>query len=525
MNAKYEILPCVAAIMMVASARALDPATAAYAERGAAAKYRIIPSFRLSPPGARGYAWPMRSMKPTGELKARTAKEIGDSDFVISVSGWHKGGNSWEAMRDYLKYLGIKLVRIGVHWKRVEKEPGVFDWSEADGFVGFCEENGLEAELGVGYGNPIYPDAGEYGLGSKFPSGEGLKRWDDWIDRLSKRYAGRVVNWEGWNEPDIGIGRPPPNSPAEIAALAARTAIGIKKNIPDAKIGAIALARSNPVYIDSVLAAVPPEGMKAFDYFIYHGYVLNPELLYEKVRKIELTLARRAPHVKLWQGENGCNGEYNFVGAGEMSYFGFDDISQAKWDMRRMLGDRARGIRCTLFNLCDFRGLDNVPGASCSKGLLAIDDKKEVVRVKAAYHAVQNLVSVFDSKVKRMAIDPVANRESVDIFAFEKEGLPIIAFWDAGDRKTTPPDGDCRARGGLTLVWTKAKVMKDPVWVDLLSGLVYDFPKALQVQLNDTTAVWSLVPYSDSPCLLCERAALVLNDNVKLPIVRREFDK
>lgn len=59
-------------------------------------------------------------------------------------------------------------------------------------------------------------------LRAKFPSGNGLLLWDDWIDRLTKRYGDRVKQWAGWNEPDIGSGRF--NTFEDIAAFCLRTA-------------------------------------------------------------------------------------------------------------------------------------------------------------------------------------------------------------------------------------------------------------------------------------------------------------
>ena len=51
--------------------------------------------------------------------------------------------------------------------------------------------------------------------------------------------------------------------------------------------------------------------------------------------------------------------------------------------------------------------------------------------------------------------------------------------------------------------------LKDPVWVDLFTGAVYEFPKKdVCVSANSTRYV--NVPIYDSPCLLAERSALKL---------------
>ena len=68
--------------------------------------------------------------------------------------------------------------------------------------------------------------------------------------------------------------------------------------------------------------------------------------------------------------------------------------------------------------------------------------------------------------------------------------------------------GDSFATRPHVFKWTGAP-LKDPVWVDLLTGAVYEFPKKdVCVSANSTRYV--NVPIYDSPCLLAERSALKL---------------
>ena len=53
--------------------------------------------------------------------------------------------------------------------------------------------------------------------------------------------------------------------------------------------------------------------------------------------------------------------------------------------------------------------------------------------------------------------------------------------------------------------------MKDPVWVDLLTGRIYAYPKGNMREVDGET-FYIDVPVYDSPCLLTERAALDLMD-------------
>ena len=439
-------------------------------------------------------------LKPVGTLRHKSAAEVGEAGWVICGGGPERGFSFWSEYRDYIAPLGIAAYRVQANWARTEQKAGEFDFAWIDEVVDYCAANGIRPILELSYGNPIHPNGGGATLRGKFPSGEGLKLWDDWVDRITKRYRGRVQDWAGWNEPDIRNA----NAIEDIAAFCARTAKIIRRNIPDAHIAGLSLAQCNPDYIERLLELTGRENLKLYDSFVYHGYVYNPESVYPRVEGVRLALAKYAPHVRLWQGENGAPSEWNGVGA--IGKHDWSEISQAKWDLRRMLGDKARGIRCSLFCITDFLR----PGTDEQnhKGLLRISDARKTTGVKLAYSSVQNLVSVFDSKVRKLPEALWCERNSIEKFAFTREGHPIFVFWDAGDRENTVPSGTLQSRP-MTLYWAKGRPLADPVWVDLLSGRVYEYPAGRQ-SVTPGIVTFTMVPYCDSPCLLTERAALEL---------------
>lgn len=470
--------------------------------------YRVSPAVGLKFPGDSRTVWLPRTeegfrFRRIGTLRPRNAEEVGDAGWVICPGAFERGFSLWEEQRDYIRPLGIKCLRVQVSWARTEPEKGRFDFSWIDDLVDYCERNGISPVFETSYGNPIHEGGGGATLRAKFPSGDGLRLWDDWIDRLTKRYGARVKDWAGWNEPDINDMQF--NSAEEIAAFCLRTAKIIRRNVPDARIAGLSLATADPQVFDRILELTGPEGLRIYDSIIYHGYRVNPESLYDDVEGIRLVVARRAPHLRLWQGENGCPSDIDDNGA--LKGFGWTEISQAKWDMRRMIGDFARGIRCSLFVLTDFQR----PGCRTQnrKGLLRIDADLKTTAIKTAYYAAQNVTSVFDSEVKRLPTLPYSDRDDIEAFAFLKRGKPMLAFWQNG-RKVNAPDGALGQIGrSLALYWRDARAFEDPVLVDLMSGCVYEFPKRLIVREVDVSLI-GFLPLIDSPCLLAERAALDL---------------
>jgi len=91
------------------------------------------------------------------------------------------------------------------------------------------------------------------------------------------------------------------------------------------------------------------------------------------------------------QGENGCPSETATKFA--LSKHPWTEISQAKWDQRRMLGDLGHDVESSVFTICDF----NHTGREINrKGLLHATADKRVDKIKLAYYAVQHVTAVFD---------------------------------------------------------------------------------------------------------------------------------
>ena len=175
-----------------------------------------------------------------------------------------------------------------------------------------------------------------------------------------------------------------------------------------------------------------------------------------------------------------------------------------------------------MFTICDF----NHTGREINlKGLLRANEEKEVIAVKRAYYAVQNVVSVFDDTLTRVADSGFGTKDcTVCTYEYAKaDGARVFVFWTCAettrkvDKEKEPllpagkqfvpvyeRPGDSFATRPHTFKWTGAP-LKDPVWVDLFTGAVYEFPKKdVCVSANSTRYV--NVPVYDSPCLLTERA-------------------
>ena len=438
-------------------------------------------------------------LKRIGTIRPRGADQIAASNWTLGCETLDRDFAIWDEYKAYIVPLGIKTIRLQAGWAKTEKAKGVYDFTWLDAIIDDARGMGLNILLETGYGNPVYPGGGGFDLAGGFPtSEEGLAAWDRWVEAMATRYAGKVRDWAMWNEPDINK----QHKPVDIAAFNIRTAEIIKRIIPDARIAGLSLASSNPKLLDQCLGALAEKGkVDLFHWFIYHGYEFNPDVSYPKVEALKATLAKYSKTARMRQGENGCPSETATRFA--LSNHPWTEYSQAKWDLRRMLGDLGHDVESAVFTICDF----NHKGREINrKGLLHATADKRVDGIKLAYYAVQNAVAVFDNTLARVtvpAVSVMADTSSA-CFAYRhvKSGSPLVVLWD---NSGTPDDAFVTRPAQVTV---KDLAFQEPVWVDLITGRVYELPADRMVKAGAFT-LFKDVPFYDAPVLIAEKALIL----------------
>ncbi len=447
------------------------------------------------------------NMKRIGTLRPRSVSEIRGSNWTLGCETLDRDFANFDEYKEFLAPLGIKTIRLQAGWAKCEPEKGKYNFGWLDSIIDYACSQGINVLLETGYGNPIYKGGGGRDLGAGFPtSEEGLAGWDRWVEAMVTRYKGRVRDWAMWNEPDCGG-----KTPEMIAGFNVRTAKIIKRIIPDSRIAGLSLAGNNPGHLEKCLKAMG-EDVKLFDWIVYHGYAPAPETSYENVEKQKAVLAKYNPKAKMRQGENGCPSEMATKFA--LSKIAWSEYSQAKWDMRRMLGDLGHDVESSVFTICDFNHIGREINL---KGLLRANENHEIIAVKRAYYAVQNVAGLFDNTLTRVKEPKFTTTDtSISLYEYRKEdGRPVFVFWVHTVPGMRIPSNQMYSRPTDSFA-TRPAVFKhkgtelnDPVWVDLLTGRVYEFPKK-DVLVHSNGVTFVNVPVYDSPCVLTERSVVAL---------------
>ena len=443
------------------------------------------------------------NLKWIGTLKPRSTTAIASSRITVGCETLDRNHTDFDAYKAYLPPLGVKKIRLQAGWAKTEKVKGQYDWKWLDEVIDFAVAHQIEPWLETSYGNPIYEGGGGTNLlNSLMTSEEGYAAYDRWVTALVTRYKDRVHEWEIWNEPDHPMQKIEPETTAE---LNIRTADIIKRIQPTAKIAGLAFAsNSNTAYLDRFLKVIADRGkLGEFQWISYHSYNFRPEESYKGVASLKAVIEKYSETLRLRQGENGAPSGY--IPSFALDKYYWTEYTQAKYDMRRLLGDLGRDIETSVFTIIDIYYDWGKNAVLNTKGLIQSDTSKAAIRPKVAYYAVQNLASVFDDQLELVPNTRPATSAtgSVSIFQYQQKAgkKQLITVWldskmPTNKFQTTPID-----------ITVGNGNFDRPVWVDLLTGHVYEIPEN-QWRKTGTTYTFTGIPVYDSQVLIADKSTL-----------------
>ena len=458
------------------------------------------------------------SLPRLGTVKPRSTAEIESSNWLIGCETMDRDFTDYDQYKEYLAPLGIKRLRMQAGWDKTEKVKGQYDWAWLDHIIDDAHSRGLKPWLQTSYGNHLYPNGGGSNLGAGVPtSPEALAAWDKWVAAMVTRYKNKVVDWEIWNEPNFGDNVE--NTPEKAAALHIRTIDIIKRIQPEAKVSGLALGHIDLAYADTFFRTLAQKNkLKLFDNITYHDYVYNPDSHYPKVMQLRAILDKYAPNIPLRQGENGCPSAPGY-GRGALGDYDWSELTQAKWDTRRMLGDLGHDIETSLFAIIDMAYTGGPISRLNYKGIIMSDSTKRAIRPKIAYYAVQHVTSIFDHSLQRIKkMNPSHNRaviptdkSEINYVTGTDRSLAVYGYQHATTKKqvfTIWADDyipvESNKTKNLTLTFANAN-FDQPVYVDIVSGGVYEIPAAQWKKTGDSYT-FTNIPVYDAPILIADKS-------------------
>jgi len=251
--------------------------------------------------------------------------------------------------------LGVGFVRVDLFWEAVERN-GVLDFSSYEDAFAQAEARGLGTLFILDYGHPDYDVL--------TPSGRAA--FARFAETAARKFAGRNVRFEVWNEPDHpGFWPEAPNS-ANYMTLFREAVSGLLRGDPSAVVSTGGLASFNYGYLDGMLVA----GVGDADAIGMHAYrSSDPETLAESLVITNWLVNKRLQRtLPIWITEAGYSNDQIPGAAGDDQFL----RTQAVLLSRQMLTYWALNVSVGVwFNLTD-RGEDQFQ-RDHNFGLLRLD--------------------------------------------------------------------------------------------------------------------------------------------------------
>ncbi len=433
-----------------------------------------------------------------GWMGARHSREIESSPWSVGCETLDRDFASFSSYKKYIGELGTKKGRLQSGWAKTEKTKGIYDFAWMDECVYGLHEMGVKPRISLGYGNPIYGSNINLGanVSQVVDNPEGMKAWLKYVETIITRYKDVCDEWEIWNEPY--------NQEGVYARLLIPTAKLIKKIQPNAITCAETLYSSGSKKArQEMFDAIKKSGdLNIINQWSYHPYVQNPDASYPAIEEFQKEVHAYNPKWEIYQGEVGCPSQLEWTHA--LDYYSWTEYSQVKWDLRRMFGDRLRNIQTNVFTIVDLKYYNMLQ----SFGLLRCDLLHHVIYKRPSYHAVQHVMGFFDSTVKPVEVAEInaSTNRLVTVGKFDKGGTSILVLW-YGDK--IPSDDVCWDKIDLTV---KKVTFKDPVYIELITGKVYNIDAKASWKSVDGTTTFKGLPVWDCPMMVVERDQIKIYD-------------
>jgi polysaccharide biosynthesis protein PslG len=186
---------------------------------------------------------------------------------------------------------GNRFVRMDLAWQGVEREKGEYDFARYDRLVADMSRLKIRILFILDYAHRLYDD----GLPPR--TAEGRLAFARFAAAAAKRYAGKGILWEIWNEPNIKqFWKPQPNA-ADYCKLALVTIDAMREADPRAFI----VGPASSTFPWEFFEVMGEQGVfKKLDAVSVHPYrQANPETAEQDYARLRLLLHKYLPEKRL----------------------------------------------------------------------------------------------------------------------------------------------------------------------------------------------------------------------------------
>jgi hypothetical protein len=409
----------------------------------------------------------------------------------------------WTRMFD----AGVKWIRIGQYenssdrtsWDWIERRRAVLEVSpELDDYVDSLVDNGVDIQVQLLYGNPMYtspaghlpdsilpapgsfhnPDRSLFSVFWPPKTPEQIDAFTRYVKFMVNHFKGRIHYWALWNEQNIDYWNPEPN-PEDYGRLLKAFVPAVHQTDPQAKViyGGEAWPLETGFARRALNTCQCASGIDVFAYHIYpdYGHNLNPEAVDDPnyglspgggkaFREMIRHYLGVRPDVPFW-----CD-EFNSIS----TWTDMDDSVQVKYVPRQLVYNWAAGVKTFVWLLTSATDGNEYDDFGMIHGLLY---QPNDFTPRPVYQALAHTNWLFaDTRVDPTIrigtpeLDAISHPSEARLFTYgfrSHSGKAIVAYW-MGDRSLPGHDfPNLSARVSL-----KTTGIRHPVLIDVTSGSI-----------------------------------------------------
>ena len=210
--------------------------------------------------------------------------------------------------KDYsmIEDAGIDIIREDVLWQRVEKEPGVYDFSVLDKYLKDLRDRDLRLLFILTYGNKLYDN------GQAPYTAEGRAASARFCKAMAAHFAGEEIIWELWNEPNSDHWSPKENV-ADYMSWCKAVVPEIRKADPEACIIAPATSDIDIPYLEKAFEKGLLELVDGISIHPYRNPKRGPETTFDEYENIKVLIDLYKPtdkNIPVISGEWGYSSNF-----------------------------------------------------------------------------------------------------------------------------------------------------------------------------------------------------------------------
>jgi hypothetical protein len=315
-----------------------------------------------------------------------------------------------------LAAAGFRWVRMDFVWQNTEIGKGTYDFSAYDHLLSALDEHQLKPLFILDYTNSRYD-------GDRAPfTKEGRQAFANWAAAAVKRYRGRGIVWEIYNEPNTGFWTPAPNV-ADYVKLALETSKAIHQVAPGEQIIGPAVWGFDLPFVEECLRAGLLNYWSAVSIHPYRK--TDPESVVEDYARLRALIQKYSPGKRVPV----ISSEWGYSSAS----FNVGEEKQASLLARQILINQSQGIALSIWYdwRDDGRNPSEIEHHFGTVFASPYPERDPLYDPKPAYRAVQTLTRFFTNCGfgERLAGPQLSSDDYV--LTFRCNGATKLAAWSA----------------------------------------------------------------------------------------------